>query len=66
MKAIISILYKCNHLCKLGPKEKIRVKQMISELKSIARTGKINVKLLDDVGDGLAVDDPTRSSFNNI
>ena len=44
MKAIVSILYNHNHLRKLGSDEKIRVKKMISELKSIARTGEINEK----------------------
>ena len=36
MKAIVSILYNRSHLRKLGSDEKIRVKKMISELKSIA------------------------------
>jgi hypothetical protein len=36
MKAIVSILYKSSRLRKLGSDEKIRVKKMISELKSIA------------------------------
>ena len=44
MKAIVSILYNHNHLRKLGSDEKVRVKKMISELKSIARTGEINEK----------------------
>jgi hypothetical protein len=37
---------------------------MISELKLIAWTGKINKKELDGVGDDLAVNDAMRSSFN--
>ena len=36
LKAIVSILYNRNHLRQLGSDEKIRVKKMISELKSIA------------------------------
>ena len=37
MKAIVSILYKGTHLRKLGSDEKIRVKEMISDLqKSLA------------------------------
>jgi hypothetical protein len=36
MKAIVSILYNHNHLRKLDSDEKIRVKKMINELKSIA------------------------------
>ena len=36
MKAIISILNNCSRLRKLGSDEKIRVKKMISELKSFA------------------------------
>ena len=63
MKVIVSILYDRSRLRKLGSDEKIRVKNMISELKSIAWTFKINKKKLDDMGDGLAIDDPTRSSF---
>jgi hypothetical protein len=57
MKVIVSILYNCSHLRQLGSYKKISMKKMISELKSIAWTGK---------GDGLVVDDPVRSSFNNI
>jgi hypothetical protein len=36
LKAIVSILYNRNHLRQLGSDEKIRVKKIISELKSIA------------------------------
>jgi hypothetical protein len=36
MKVIASILYKSSRLRKLGSDEKISVKKMISELKSIA------------------------------
>jgi hypothetical protein len=49
-----------------GSDEKIRVNKMISELKSIARTGENNEKKLDDMGNGLTIDGPTRSSFYNI